>query len=652
MAEVRSYLDALAALAHPEGGWGYTSPGPAHLEPTCLALLASSLDPAPFEQSARKAWQFVEGCARGDGTYRWSKGRDEAVWPTSLVLLAQCVLKLPQDTIQRTAGALLAIEGRKQADPDAGQVQDIDLTITGWPWAEGNSSWAEPTAWACLALRHAGLTAHPRVEEGMRLLLDRTADEGGINYGNRRVLGLMTQPIPGPTAIMLLALQGHAEHPRVAASVRYLQDHAVTSTDLEHLCWSRLALSAVSDASRKRSNDIDSALEHKIIDSHRSRTASTLLPATPLRQALTALALTSNTNNVFQLPTEAAPSPHASSPILRAGGIATIKKPPRKSLTDRFRSLVRKLAVNASTNLRPRPTQSVVHIARAADYEQDLVAILHKQYETFRANVPLAGKRVVLKPNLVEFHRDKVINTDPRVVAAVIQLCRKEGASEITVAEGPGHWRNVEFLVQESGLGDVLKQHGVKFVDLNHDEPVKFPNMGRLTGLEYLYLAKTTATADVLISVPKLKTHHWAGATLSLKNLFGTLPGICYGWPKNELHWRGIDNSIVDIALTRTPELAIVDAIVGMEGDGPLNGTPRHVGALVMGTDLVAVDATCCRLMKLNPEQIVYLTLGYQRKLGLLHEKEIAQAGEKIDSLAQAFETVEHFRKLCIGRSA
>src|SRR5207244_3664980 len=83
-------------------------------------------------------------------------------------------------------------------------------------------------------------------------------------------------------------------------------------------------------------------------------------------------------------------------------------------------------------------------------------------------------------------------------------------------------------------------------------------NLGRLTGLEYLYLARTIADADVVISLPKLKTHHWAGATLALKNLFGTLPGICYGWPKNELHWRGIDNSIVDIALTRTPELAIV----------------------------------------------------------------------------------------------
>jgi uncharacterized protein (DUF362 family) len=186
----------------------------------------------------------------------------------------------------------------------------------------------------------------------------------------------------------------------------------------------------------------------------------------------------------------------------------------------------------------------------------------------------------------------------------------------------------------------------VPFVDLNHDEPVKTPNFGRLTGLEFLYLARTVATADVLISLPKLKTHHWAGATLSLKNLFGTLPGICYGWPKNELHWRGIDNSIVDIALTRTPDLALVDGIVAMEGDGPLNGTAKPFGALVMGCDPLAVDATCCRLMQLDPEKIPYLVLGQRKKLGLLREAEIRQVGAALDAVAQPFETVPHLEHL------
>jgi uncharacterized protein (DUF362 family) len=153
----------------------------------------------------------------------------------------------------------------------------------------------------------------------------------------------------------------------------------------------------------------------------------------------------------------------------------------------------------------------------------------------------------------------------------------------------------------------------------------------------------------VVISLPKLKTHHWAAATLSLKNLFGTLPGVCYGWPKNELHWRGIDNSIVDIAATRTPDLAVVDGIIGMEGDGPLNGTPKAMGVLVMGCDLVAVDATCCRLMQLDPEKVAYLVLGSRKKLGLLTAAQVQQVGETVAGRAQPFDTVGHFRPLWTG---
>src|SRR5207247_9319162 len=180
------------------------------------------------------------------------------------------------------------------------------------------------------------------------------------------------------------------------------------------------------------------------------------------------------------------------------------------------------------------------------------------------------------------------------------------------------------------GMSDLLKTHNVPFTDSHHREPVKTLNLGRPTGLEYLYLSRTVLSAEVFVSLPKLKTHHWAGATLSLKNLFGTLPGICYGWPKNELHWRGIPNSIIDIALTQTPHLAIVDAIVGMEGDGPLNGTAKPVGALVMGTDLVAVDATCARLMGLPAERIAHLALGAFKKLGRIVEAEIKQLDESI----------------------
>ena len=126
--------------------------------------------------------------------------------------------------------------------------------------------------------------------------------------------------------------------------------------------------------------------------------------------------------------------------------------------------------------------------------------------------------------------------------------------------------------------------------------------------MKLLYLPETLYNADLLVSMPKLKTHHWAGATLSLKNMFGVIPGTVYGWPKNILHWQGIHQSILDInSSLPLPQFAIVDGIVGMEGNGPLQGEPKASGVLIFGDDLVAVDASATRLMMLEPRKIKYL---------------------------------------------
>jgi uncharacterized protein (DUF362 family) len=100
------------------------------------------------------------------------------------------------------------------------------------------------------------------------------------------------------------------------------------------------------------------------------------------------------------------------------------------------------------------------------------------------------------------------------------------------------------------------------------------------------------------------------------------------------------------------PDLAVVDGIVGMEGDGPLNGTAKPMGVLVMGCDLVAVDATCCRLMQLDPEKVGYLVMAGRKKLGLLAEARIQQLGETVAGRVRPFETVPHFRPVWMGRPA
>jgi uncharacterized protein (DUF362 family) len=640
VSDVLTYLDVLSTQACPEGGWGYAPGQSAHLEPTCLSLLALSHDRDRFSKVIEAGRKWLAQCVTPEGLYVLERGRPEAVWPTAMVLFTQATLGEPPADLTATTTALLGLRGR-DVSKDDDDINDVNSSLIGWPWAANNFSWVEPTSWACLALKRVGQAENGRVQDGEKMLLDRALEEGGINYGNRRILGIALEPIPGPTALMLLALQGHPEHPRITSAVAYLQrEKALTGDDLEHLCWARLALDAYRDQAGV--TDTQVRLGERIRSAHEARAAVPWLRPAPLRLALTALALAVEQRNPFRL------TPPSTAKQLPP----KVLKPIQPGWGERLKWYFKGKAIDAVGQLRGVGPTTNVHIAPASDYNADLADVVRRQYEHFRAQVPLKGKRVVLKPNLVEYHRDKVINTNPNVVAAVIELCRREEAAEILVAEGPGHWRNVEYLVSASGLGDVLHHYKVPFRDLNHDEPIKTVNLGRLTRLNHLYLARTIASADVVISLPKLKTHHWAVATLSLKNLFGTLPGICYGWPKNELHWRGIDNSIVDIALTRTPDLAIVDGIIGMEGDGPLNGTAKPMGVLMMGNDLLAVDATCCRLMGLDPSKVGYLVLGERKKLGILAAEQVQQLGETIAGRAQPFDTVPHFKQLRLGQPA
>ena len=147
-------------------------------------------------------------------------------------------------------------------------------------------------------------------------------------------------------------------------------------------------------------------------------------------------------------------------------------------------------------------------------------------------------------------------------------------------------------VLEESGLGGGHRGAGIHFVDLNYDGGYTVENAGRRTRLSTLTLPATLRDVDWVVSVPKMKTHHWAGVTLSMKNLFGVMPGIYYGWPKNLFHWEGIDRSILDINQAVKPDFDIVDGVVGMEGDGPIMGTPKQAGVLVMGRDLPSVVAT------------------------------------------------------------
>jgi uncharacterized protein (DUF362 family) len=187
-------------------------------------------------------------------------------------------------------------------------------------------------------------------------------------------------------------------------------------------------------------------------------------------------------------------------------------------------------------------------------------------------------------------------------------------------------------------MSQALKQSGVRFVDLNRDELVKVRLESNLTGLGHIWLPRSVLEVDVVVSMPKIKTHHWVGVSLSMKNMFGIVPGMKYGWPKNLLHWRGIHESIVDICSTVPISLVIADGILAMDGNGPLHGDTRKLGVLVLGDDPVATDATIVRLMGLSPERIRHLNWAGQF-LGNLEGHKIVHLGERPTQPAAPFRT-------------
>ena len=288
------------------------------------------------------------------------------------------------------------------------------------------------------------------------------------------------------------------------------------------------------------------------------------------------------------------------------------------------------------------PQHAETFVAKVAEYKLDIAdAITRGIRELGVRPEELKGKRILLKPNLVETASGAPhINTHPLVLRGAIESFLRLGASAVMVAEGPGHRRDTLAVYEESGLADVLTEDRIPFHDLNYITGYDLPNAGRQSRLKTLTFPGLFQEVDWIVSVAKMKTHHWAGVTLSMKNLFGVMPGIYYGWPKNVLHHAGIENSILDINATLKPHFAIVDGIVGMEGDGPIMGDPKKVGVLVMGRNLAAVDATCCRIMGVDPYQVSYLERA-DNWIGPISERAIEQRGDLIASVRTNFTLIE-----------
>jgi uncharacterized protein (DUF362 family) len=250
--------------------------------------------------------------------------------------------------------------------------------------------------------------------------------------------------------------------------------------------------------------------------------------------------------------------------------------------------------------------------------------------------------RVLIKPNLsVALPARSGVTTDPRVVTALIQLVREAGAREVLVGESAVVGFDAGEIFDALKVRSLFEKAGARVVNLDQDQPVEV-KVPRGEVLKKVRIWRTAYESDVLISVPKMKTHFQTGVTLSLKNMKGTVTDESkrvihrIGVPVKKREAYGLDQGIVDLNTVISADLAVIDATVSLEGfvPGPrLVGNPVRMDTLIAGFDPVAVDAVGCRVIGLDPRGVRHICLAYERKLGRMLSEEIEVVGRSVESV-------------------
>jgi uncharacterized protein (DUF362 family)/NAD-dependent dihydropyrimidine dehydrogenase PreA subunit len=228
------------------------------------------------------------------------------------------------------------------------------------------------------------------------------------------------------------------------------------------------------------------------------------------------------------------------------------------------------------------------------------------------------GQKVLLKPNLLMgAEPGKVITTHPSIVKAVGLLVQEAGG-KVMIADSPGAGApyteaSLRKAYRLSGFDVVAEELGAELCLGTESAEVSFPE-GKI--MKRFTLIKPVLDADVIISLPKLKTHLLTGMTAAVKNNFGTIPGF----EKATFHSRMPDRHdfgemLVDLERAVRPDLSILDAVIGMEGDGPHNGHPRTFGAIMASPDPHALDLAAARLMGFEPLKIPTISAAHRRGL-------------------------------------
>lgn len=294
---------------------------------------------------------------------------------------------------------------------------------------------------------------------------------------------------------------------------------------------------------------------------------------------------------------------------------------------------------------------SKVSLVKCENYEQAKVDKAVKESIELiggMSSIVHPGDKVILKVNVLNADPpEKAVTTHPAIAKAVIRLVKEAGAIPF-MGEAPGiayTYESAREAWQVSGLKKAAEEEKVEIVNFKQVEEIKIFSNKKIP---VLHIAKDVMDADVVISLPKLKTHSFTLFTGAIKNLYGTIPGF----RKKELHAlapkpEAFAELVVDILAAVKPKLAVMDAIVGMEGFGPAAGPPREIGLVMASEDMVAIDAVASYIIGYDPLDVEITRAAYRRKLGEARIDKLDIRGEKLEEVKiEDFELINNLNKL------
>ena len=239
-----------------------------------------------------------------------------------------------------------------------------------------------------------------------------------------------------------------------------------------------------------------------------------------------------------------------------------------------------------------------------------------------------SGMKIIIKPNLVSFKKpDAAATTHPALLEALVEMLLARGA-DVTIGDSPGGPHSLPLLnrVYAATGMDRLEKLGAKLNRNMNEKTVDFPEGKVLKNFTYTeYLDE----ADAIIDFCKLKSHGMLGMSAAVKNLFGTIPGL----KKPEVHYKFQNDAefvdmLVDLNEYFKPRLAICDAVVGMEGNGPTAGTPRQIGAIIASKSTYYADVVGAELIGMNIDGLPTLQAAYERGFAPASSKNLRVYGD------------------------